>query len=84
MRTVLFSIRQTVPIERFSDVIASVNRLEGVHRVAMLNSQSKSDAVRRMGFVEVADDADVSDVLKRLSSVSELEHVELPAQRGLA
>jgi hypothetical protein len=83
MRSIVFNVRPEASGEKQETLLARLGRLPGIARIGCLSPHSKDPILRRMCFAQVADDADVENLLAEVRLQPEVEQASLPAERKL-
>jgi hypothetical protein len=78
-----FIFKPEVAVERRDSVVSQIEGWNSVAKAAPLNPDAKHPGVRRMYYAYVTDGADVKETVECLSSLSEVESADVPAQRFL-
>jgi NADPH-dependent ferric siderophore reductase len=83
MRSIMFNVRPEVKGEQQTSLLADVTALPGIRKALALRPNSKNASVSRMCYAEVADDADVNELVQKIRVLPEVETANLPAERHL-
>lgn len=83
MRTILFNLRPAVGPEEQKALLDRIGGRQGVRKAVPLRIGAKLDAIRRMCYVEIEDDADADALRSSLAALPEVESADVPAARGL-
>jgi hypothetical protein len=83
VRTVTFNFRPDVSPARQDDVLERISTWRDVRKASRLKPGAKHPLLSRMAYAQVTDDADVDNLIGRLSKLAEIESASIPATRGL-
>jgi hypothetical protein len=81
--TIMITLRPGVAEPQRDPLIQRLAKTAGISRIHAFDARSKSAAVRRIYYAEVADGADVESVRQQLAAAPEVEAAEVPAARRL-
>lgn len=81
MTAVVFAFREHASEEDQDLVRAQILATPGVQVVARISPDATKPSLRRLWYAEVADERIAIDLMKRLRDRSDIQSVDLPAQR---
>ena len=84
MRSVQFTFAPHVEAQHQAQRLEEISGWPEVVKVGQVDAASPADAVRRMAYAYVRDDADPAAVAQRLRAVQGIESASEPTPRGLA
>lgn len=83
MRSVTFNFRPGISMDQQEHVLKHVNTWGDVRKASRLKPGAKHPLLSRMAYAYVTGDADLGDLVKRLSSLPEVESASIPSRRRL-
>lgn len=83
MRTVMFTFRPEVPLERQEALLTQIGTWEGIHKVGPIKPEATRAEIRRMCYAYVEDSANIERIVERFAKLPEIESAFLPAERRL-
>lgn len=82
-RSILFKFRTNVPFDRQDKLLERVKKWTGLHHVAFFTPDSARPEVRSRAYAYLADDVNVDAIIRKLTSIPEIETASIPAERHL-
>jgi hypothetical protein len=83
MPTVMFRIKNSVPLESVDQVLGTVARCNGVDRVAKIDPSSSIPEIQRMGYADVRSAEAAEALVEELNNRNDIATAAPPAERHL-
>lgn len=82
-RVITFIFRPQITRRRQDELLAEISGWEKIDQAAHLKPDTKLQALERLCYVSVADDADPDTIIHQLAELPEVESASTPAPRHL-
>lgn len=83
MQSVMFTFKSDVSPERQKAILDEIENWASISKASRLKPDATNPAVLRMAYAYVEDDSRAEEVVKKLSSIKEIDEASLPARRSL-
>lgn len=83
MAKLFFRFQEHASEENQAQVQKEILKRPGVRAVARIDPSATMDSLRRLWYVDVADDKAAADLVTQLREHDDIQSADLPPQRGL-
>ena len=83
MRSITFNFHPGVSTTQQDEALKRINAWSTVSLASRLKPGAKSPLLQRMAYARVEDDADIDEIVERLTKLPEVESASVPASRRL-